>query len=325
MKTLLLVMSEQRIILDRLYASIQLNLEHCDVVRLSSQQQKNLAETLPALNYREYDRVVVFFRLKKLLPQLTFLASIKGLVILEHDACQNYMSDSKYYGKYSEFYKKLPWVKVIVSGYGVARKLREEGIDAHFVSKGYDETVIHSYGLPRDIEVAFVGSLKNHTYQKRREMLQAISGLTNVHIVKTSSGKEYVDMLNRISIFLSADVGMGEYMIKNFEAMAAGCVLLAWRQGAEEDDALGFIDGENVMLYDSASEAVEKIKCLHNDPELLRTIAAAGQRFVMDKYMFSRVGYDLARVIEQPLRPWPGLSVWKRLWLRLRYGLVLES
>ncbi len=33
-------------------------------------------------------------------------------------------------------------------------------------------------------------------------------------------GEEYCATLNRIRFFVSADVGMGEYMIKSFEAMA---------------------------------------------------------------------------------------------------------
>jgi spore maturation protein CgeB len=114
---------------------------------------------------------------------------------------------------------------------------------------------------------------------------------------------------------------MGEYMIKNFEAMACGCVLLAWSQGEEEDSALGFEDGKNVMLYRSAEEAVEKINRLKANPELAERIAYAGQTFVEQNYTFARVGRDLARAIEQPMRPWPGVSALQRMWVRLRYGL----
>jgi hypothetical protein len=62
-------------------------------------------------------------------------------------------------------------------------------------------------------------------------------------------GEEYCATLNRIRFFVSADVGMGEYMIKNFEAMACGCVLLAFDQGAAENQALGFKGMVNVVFY----------------------------------------------------------------------------
>ncbi|MNF99557.1 hypothetical protein D3C84_824600 [compost metagenome] len=152
-------------------------------------------------------------------------------------------------------------------------------------------------------------------------MLEAISAQSGLLITRTESGEEYLGLLNRIRIFISADVGMGEYMIKNFEAMACGCVLLAWSQGVEEDSALGFEDGQNVMLYRSAEEAVEKINRLKTNPELAERIARAGQTFVEQHYTFARVGRDLAKAIEQPMRPWPGVSALQRMWVRLRYGL----
>lgn len=166
-----------------------------------------------------------------------------------------------------------------------------------------------------------MGSIKGSAYSYRRSMLESISSQVDLLVTRTASGDEYLSMLNRISIFVSADVGMGEYMIKNFEAMACGCALVAWSQGEEEDAALGFEDGGNVMLYRSAEEAVAKIEQLKADPELRARIAAAGQAFAEQNYTFTRVGRDLARAIEQPLRPWPGLNRWQRLWARLRYGI----
>jgi glycosyltransferase involved in cell wall biosynthesis len=231
------------------------------------------------------------------------------------------MSTSKYQGAYAAFYKSLPWARVLSSGQVVARRLREEGVDAVFVSKGYDERLICNMERTRDIEVAFIGSTKGDAYAARAETLRAIGAATDLLVTRTESGREYVELLNRIRIFISADVGMGEYMIKNFEAMACGCVLLTWSQGEEEDSALGFEDGQNVMLYRSAEEAVEKISMLKANPELAERIARAGQVFVEQHYTFARVGRDLARAIEQPMRPWPGVSAWQRMWVRLRYGI----
>jgi glycosyltransferase involved in cell wall biosynthesis len=317
----MLVMGEQRIILDNLYDVIRLNSEQCDVVRLGKPEQLHLAAVLREKDYRAYDRVVIFSRLKRLRCQLDVLRCIPGLVFLEHDACQNYMPCSKYRGLYSAFYRRLPWARVLASGAGVARRLRDEGADALFVPKGYDERLLANQGVARDIEAAFLGSLKGSAYQERRRMLEAIAAQSGLLITRTESGEEYLGLLNRIRIFISADVGMGEYMIKNFEAMACGCVLLAWSQGEEEDSALGFEDGKNVMLYRSAEEAVEKINRLKANPELAERIAYAGQTFVEQNYTFARVGRDLARAIEQPMRPWPGVSALQRMWVRLRYGL----
>ena len=321
MKVLLLVMDEQRVILDSLYDVIKAHCGSCDVVRLSSARQSRLAEVFREYDYRGYDRVVLFSRLKRQRDQRAILRCVPGLIFLEHDACQNYMASSKYEGEYSAFYKTLPWVRVLSSGFTVAQRLQAEGIDAVFVSKGYDERLLANTHSPRDIEAAFLGSLKSGTYRERKAMLEDIAARSEVLIARTNSGAQYADMLNRVRIFVSADVGMGEYMIKNFEAMACGCALLAWSQGPEEDAALGFEDGGNVMLYRSLDEAVEKLEKLKADPALTERIAQAGQALAEQRYGFSRIGRDLAAAIEQPMRLWPGLSFWQRAWVRLRYGM----
>lgn len=320
MKVLLLIMGQQRVMLDQLYKGVA-DVIRCDVYRLSRAQHLDLSILLRNIEFRSYDRVVVFLRLKHLRRQYFVLRCIPGLVFLEHDVCQNYMRASKYFGAYSAFYRKLPWVRVIVSSPAIANSLRQEDVEAFFISKGYDERLLLNLSTPRDIEAAFLGSINGDAYTLRQQMLKSISSKVGLLVTRTASGDEYLSMLNRISIFVSADVGMGEYMIKNFEAMACGCALVAWSQGEEEDAALGFEDGRNVMLYRSAEEAVAKIEQLKADPELRARIAAAGQAFAEQNYTFTRVGRDLARAIEQPLRPWPGLNRWQRLWARLRYGI----
>ena len=321
MKVMLLVMDEQRVILDWLYESIKNSCESCTIFRLSGRQQRNLGHFLSSVDFRAYDRVVIFTRVKRQITQLAVLKCIPGLVFFEHDAYQNYMVGSKYFGAYSDLYLKLPWARALVSGCGVARQLRDEGVDAVFVSKGYDEHMLRNLERPRDIDVGFLGSLVSGEYSGRKAILEEIASRTHLHVARTRSGQEYLETLNRIRIFVSADVGMGEYMIKNFEAMACGCVLLAYSQGAEEDAAIGFEDGRNVMLYRSADEAVERIERLLAEPALADQIARAGQIFVEQRYTFARVGHDLAKAIEQPMRPWPGVPGWLRLWVRLRYGL----
>jgi spore maturation protein CgeB len=231
------------------------------------------------------------------------------------------MASSKYHGQYSHLYHQLPWARVLVSSLHVQKRLCAEGVDARFISKGYDQQFFANQQDVRDIEAAFLGSLKGHSYSERSDMIAAIAAGSSLYIGRTETREEYLGLLNRIRIFISADVGMGEYMIKNFEAMACGCVLLAWSQGEEEDSALGFEDGKNVMLYRSVKEAIEKIDRLKANPELAERIARAGQAFVEQHYTFARVGRDLARAIEQPMRPWPGVSVRQRMWVRLRYGL----
>ncbi|VEF07508.1 glycosyltransferase [Pseudomonas fluorescens] len=324
MKVMLLVMNEQRVILDRLYAIVQQNCDECVIYRLSKQQQLNLGSFLASVDYQGFDRVVIFSRVKRLVPQLRVLKCIPGLIFLEHDAYQNYMPDSKYRSVYSRLYKRLPSSRALISGAVVARRMRDEGIDAVFVSKGYDEQMLHNTGVERDIPLGFLGSLKSTEYAQRKALLEALARRTDLLVTRTRSGSEYLETLNRIKIFVSADIGMNEFMIKNFEAMACGCVLLAWSQG-EEDQLLGFEDMHNTVFYRSEDEAVEKIKLLQSDPELAQRIASNGQAFAQSRYCFSRVGQDLATEIQREMRPWQPPSAFTRFWVKLRYGMQVPG
>src|SRR5690606_7460371 len=96
--------------------------------------------------------------------------TVPSLVILEHDAYQNYQP-GKYQGEFSRHYRELPWARVICSGYQVSRRLRAEGVDAVFVPKGYDQQLLRNLGSRRDIELGFVGSLGRDVYSRRRAFL----------------------------------------------------------------------------------------------------------------------------------------------------------
>lgn len=324
MKVMLLVMDEQRVLLDRLYDIVREHCDECVIQRLSKEQQMDLGAFLASVDYQDYDRVVIFSRVKRLAPQVRVLQCVPGLMFLEHDAYQNYMPNSKYQHDYSRLYRRLPWCRALLSGAVVVRQMQEEGIDAVFVSKGYDEQMLHNLQGERDIPLGFLGSLKSKEYAQRKAILESLAERTGMLVTRTESGDEYLQTLNRIRIFVSADIGMGEFMIKNFEAMACGCVLLAWSQG-EEDALLGFEDMHNVVFYRSEAEALEKIALLQADPALAERIASNGQAFAQSHYSFARVGRDLAAAIQAPMRPWQAPGWLTRQWVKLRHGMQVPK
>ncbi|ANQ86736.1 glycosyltransferase [Azoarcus olearius] len=318
MKILLLVQKEQRVILDRLYEGIAAHTD-CDLRWVGKADQANLRRYFRReVDVNAYERIVFFLRFKQEIRQVPFIRTVPNLVILEHDACQNYFP-GKYQGKFSRHYAKLPWARVISSGYTVSERLRAEGYDAVFVPKGYDPAVLRNLGLARDIELAFVGSTKSAVYTGRRAMLDEIAAREQLLVTRTASGEDYLRTLNRIRFFVSPDVGIGEYMIKNFEAMACGCVLCAYDQGEAENAALGFRDMETVVLYRSAEELSTKLAVLRADAALTERIAAAGQALVERDFRFDVLGRRIAEALAPPLRAHPPLGWLDRL--RLRVGL----
>ncbi|RWU26455.1 glycosyltransferase [Pseudomonas alkylphenolica] len=318
MKVLFLVQKEQRAILDRLYDGVAAHCE-CDLRWLSSADQRNLRSYFRReVDVEKYDRIVFFLRFKQEIRQVGFIRTVPNLVILEHDAYQNYIP-CKYTGKFSAHYRQLPWARVISSGYMVSERLRQEGFDAEFVPKGYDQHLLADQGRARDIELAFVGSTNSVAYSGRKALLDELAQVENLLVTRTKSGEEYCDTLNRIRFFVSADVGMGEYMIKNFEAMACGCVLLAYDQGEAENRALGLEDMHNVVLYNSIAQLQAKLQVLRADPELVERIGNNGRDLAVSQFSFAQVGRSIVEKMQPALRPRPALTTWQRL--RLRVGL----
>ncbi|MGN8260959.1 glycosyltransferase [Pseudomonas sp. SMSB3] len=316
MKVLFLVQKEQRAILDRLYDGVAANCE-CDLRWLSSDEQRNLRRYFKdEVQAERYDRIIFFLRFKQEIRQAAFIRTVPNLVILEHDAYQNYIP-CKYTGKFSAHYRKLPWARVISSGYTVSQRLREEGFDAVFVPKGYDEQLLTDQGRERDIELAFVGSTNSVAYSGRKALLDELGQLENLVVTRTKSGEDYCNTLNRIRFFVSADVGMGEYMIKNFEAMACGCVLLAYDQGEQENRALGLEDMHNVVFYRDIPTLRGKLRILREDPALAARIAANGRELAVTRFSFAAVGQNIVEHMRPALRPHPPLSAWQRLRLKL--------
>jgi glycosyltransferase involved in cell wall biosynthesis len=312
MKVLLLVQKEQRAILDRLYEGIAAHCE-CDLRWLTSADQRNLrAYFRREVDVTRYDRIVFFLRFKQEIRQVGFIRTVPNLVILEHDAYQNYIN-CKYTGKFSAHYQKLPWIRVICSGFMVSERLRAEGFDAVFVPKGYDQSLLQDQGRERDIELAFVGSTNSVAYSGRKALLDELGQLENLVVTRTKSGEEYCDTLNRIRFFVSADVGMGEYMIKNFEAMACGCVLLAYDQGEGENLALGLRDMENVVFYNSIAQLREKLAVLRLDPLLAARIAVNGCDLATSQFSFATIGQRIVKELEPALRAPAPLSWLERL------------
>ncbi|MEF2077936.1 glycosyltransferase [Pseudomonas aeruginosa] len=316
MKVLFLVQKEQRAILDRLYDGIAAHCE-CDTRWLSGEEQADLRGYFRKhVDVSRYDRILFFLRFKKEMRQVRFIRSVPNLVILEHDAYQNYIP-CKYTGKFSAHYRRLPWARVISSGHTVSERLRQEGFDAVFVPKGYDQTLLHDLGLARDIELGFVGSTGSVAYSGRKALLDELGGVENLLVTKTKSGEEYLRTLNRIRFFVSADVGMGEYMIKNFEAMACGCVLLAYDQGERENKALGFRDMENIVLYRSVADIQEKLAILRLDTALAERIARSGQALAIERFSFAAVGQSIVEAmrpaLREPERPGWLEKTWRRI------------
>lgn len=250
----------------------------------------------------DYSRIIIDANLRRMGRDVMKLKEVPNLVVFDHDICQQYCPDSDWYRKYFPVIKQIGAQRVVVSSETLRRDMLEQGLDAVSVPKAYDPAVVSGMGLDRDVPAGFVGRLSNKVYRKRKKMLQMAHQKSGVALMRTEPGAAYNLALNRIAVFVNADIGFNEYMIKNFEAMAAGCALLAWRQPDCEQQALGFEDGVNVMLYSSGKEMLSRLADLTADPGLRERIACSGKALVEKRHRWALRGVQLQTAIAKPLR-----------------------
>lgn len=279
---------------------------------LDKKEQRSLRGYLRGIDLNRYDRVLLDLQFKYIQRQAAFLQRIPGLLIYEEDACQNYLKKSRWCGRFSRFYRAVPNARVVVTGASVAERLYGEGFNVHFIPKGYDPRTIFYEPSTRDIELGFVGRTASVAYTGRKELLDRLVAQEPLQVLRTAPGKPYRETLNRIRYFISADIGFGEYMAKNFEAMACGCVLLAWRQGMEEQ-AMGLQAGVHLLLYSNIDELRGHLATLRCDPARAAKIADQGRRFVEEHMTHAHLAERLFEVL---LQPWPKArkpSAWRAL------------
>lgn len=305
------------------FSAVYQGLSECldvDLRVLAKPQQRHLRRYLRGLELQSYQRILLDLPFKHVVSQASLLARLPGLLIYEEDACQNYLATSKWRGEFSRFYRQLPSARLVVTGASVAQRLRAEGFDAVFMPKGYAASLLFNEEGARDIELGFVGRTTSRDYAGRKAMLESLAAVEPLQLLRTEPGVDYRRMLNRIRYFVSADVGLGEYMAKNFEAMACGCVLLAWRQGVEEE-MIGLQHNEHLLLYSSLDELREQLERLRREPRLAERLACAGQAFVARELSHERLARRLALMLREP---WPTLPALRR-WQRLRSLFVWRS
>ncbi|AEF24134.1 glycosyltransferase family protein [Pseudomonas fulva] len=289
-----------------------------ELVRLDKKEQKNLDQVLRRFDLGQYDRIILDLLFRHISRQVKLLARIPGLVLYEEDACQEFLASSKWRGHFSDFYRKVPHARVIFTGYRVSERFKSLGVDACFLPKGYDSAKLYDMTLPRDIQLGFIGRLGSDDYQARRAFLERAVCEHGLQMMRTEPGDEYRYALNRMTIFLSADIGLGEYMAKNFEAIACGCVLIAYRQGQGEEEALGFIDGENVLLYEDYEQFCQRLDFIIANPAEMVRLKARAAALARQRFDYLRQAESLYALLRRETRTpqpknWPA-RLFERLW-----------
>ena len=278
--------------------------EYCEltIIRFGPDEIKYIKRSLKNIDYSSYDRVLLHIPFRRIKKKTKLISTIPNLIMFDLDTYRNFLKKDDYSNDYSRFYKKLPHVRMICNGYANTQKYIKENIDAEFVPKASYNKILKNLNKDRDIELGFIGKINDKLYTERKKILQELKQKFDLKLLRTYSETEYLDTLNRINIFISADIGYSEYMAKNFEAMICGCLIVAQKQGNGEEEALGFIDMENIVLYDNLDDAKDKIEYLLKNPLLISKIAKRGEALAKSRFSYKYNAKELFEALAKPLR-----------------------
>ncbi len=287
------------------------------VVKLSKAEIKDFANTVKKLNCADYDRIMFDVPLRRIGKAYKALKDESGLILYEEDAYQEFVPRSEFYKKYSKIYRELSQAsgcRLLLTGFNIGHRIESQGLDVVVIPKAFDENHLKDLNLQRDVELGFIGRVKNKIYKERQVFLQRLIDEEGLQLFKTDPGEEYLQALNRIKIFVSADIGLLEYMAKNFEAMACGCLVMAKRQGGAEETSLGLEHMKNIVLYDDVDEALKLLQQLRADPELTAKIAQAGRDFVQQQHCLGGRTDSFVDAIKDAVIPKEAetVSLWRR-------------
>jgi glycosyltransferase involved in cell wall biosynthesis len=318
MKLAIVTHTPRPICIDGLFDALRDKAE-LSVFKAGKDDCKKLHSFLKDLNLSAFDKVVLDLPFKYLRKQAALICTLPDVCIYEEDATQNFIPESKWAGSFTKFYRAIPHAKIINTGAQVSARFRALGVDSFFIAKGFDPGMLWNTNEARTVSLGFIGTLGSTVYQQRKVAIEYMQAHAGLEIFRTQGPEEYRARLNSIDVFFSADIGLGEYMAKNFEAMACGCILLAYRQGSGEEEALGLVDGVNCLLYNNVSEAKARLAFLHQQEagfvEKMRVASLKHAQLHFSRAHMAEAFWQV--ILRPPACSAPRTSPMLRLWRRL--------
>jgi hypothetical protein len=165
---------------------------------------------------------------------------------------------------------------------------------SHFHNRGYTHTywlplacdpAVHRVrGLPRDIDVGFIGSFGGAGTRRNALLTTVLSRFTTNDVRRFYSPIEMGQIYSRSRIVFNASIN-GDVNMRVFEAMAAGALLITDR--INNGLAELFVEAQHYVGYSCAQEGMEKIAHYLESRAERERIAQAGQAVVLAKHTYS--------------------------------------
>jgi glycosyltransferase involved in cell wall biosynthesis len=276
---------------------------------------QSFRELIASLKHHDFDRVIFDCNIRSIGRDYKLLKDVRNLIIYDNDLYHHFHPTSAYFGMFIALFKTLMAHRIISTGLYTVQNFQKAGLNVSYLPKSYDPDYVHFLDIFKDIEVAFIGRTSNKIYRQRKKFLESLQKKLDVQIIRTSEDDDYNKTLNKIRFFISADQGLNEFMAKNFEALAAGCILCTVPTSEEEAGILGFEDMVNVVFYNSEQELISKIQYLKSNPDKADAIALAGRQLAETRHQDQHRAAEMEKIIAAPLFAPPVMR------LRDRYDL----
>ncbi|PID65534.1 MAG: hypothetical protein CR977_00925 [Gammaproteobacteria bacterium] len=302
MKVLLLTNGDSEDIYGEFYTGLHKQIGSMDMRRLGQSEQQNLKSYFQHhIELSKYDRVIIDLNFDIIVSQLRFFRQLENLVFFDSTACFDNMPDTPHYQQHSKFYKKMPWVRVIVTSYQTMKHFQQQDIDAWCVPEGYNTQKYTGSSKKRDIDLILINNKYTESSPPRNEFIAALkTHYPEVVIEDNIDGN--INRLNRSRIAICADMGAGEYSGTVFAAMASGCMVMCYDQGCDESRDIGLRDMENIVLFKYFEDFCDKITYLKQHPEMINKIAESGHAFAVANHQQPALGQQAAKYIGASMR-----------------------
>lgn len=323
MKILLLLgEGEHNTLPDEFYSGLHKQIGSVDLRRLKQEEQAQLKSYFGnSVSLGKYDRVVMNISFEVLPAQLKFLQSIHSLVFIDSQASHD-KRDGLYKNQHLNFYKQIPWARVIVNNYSIMSTYLQAGLDTCCVPKGYSSATNFRQRNTEDNTALSPaeGNVFTDRAQRQRFLDLIIKDYPGSRIVGRHAQITLVDvlypgykeeqgvvsslgqMLSSIRLIIFPDISRGEYRSRIFEAMADGALVLSYNHGDIENRYLGLIDMKNIVLFSYYQEFRDKMTALADRPDIASTIADEGRKLVEKNYRQYDLGIKAAEYIATPTR-----------------------
>lgn len=234
-------------------------------------------------------------------------------VWMEHDAWGNYSeAHPQWHGSFPRVYRRDQFHIMITTGRRTAELLCADGVDAHWMPKGYSAANFYDLGLRR-AGVCTFGTM----WPSRRAMIarlrrrgidladvsgpfSSLNARLNAHsaaVVCNMPGTVPFGRAGRAAQRLIPPMvnvrPAVEPMIKTFEVAAAGCAPVVDHLDELED--LGFVDGETCLTYRTFDEAADKL--LAADEQQLLEMGRAAAELARSRHTWSHRADLVLRIL----------------------------